>query len=121
MENELNKSMRGYLVLLIVLLAIGVIAGCQKAGDTNTSPSPNANSSPLPPGISTSPLPPGATPTPGIPDVNAPKNNNLPSGTPTPGIPDLSSQKKGKTPPLNEKTTPSKGEVTPGQTNRRRP
>lgn len=113
--------MRRYLVLLITLLAICSVLACQKSNNSNTEPSANSNSTPLPPGISTSPIQPSGTPTPGIPDVNAPNNSNQPSGTPTPGIPDLKSQKNSKVPPMNEKTTPSKGPVATEQANKRRP
>jgi hypothetical protein len=104
----------------LILAAIVAIAlflnGCQTASNTNTAPGANANSSPLPPGIQTSPITPGGTPTPGIPDVNAPKNQNQPAGTPTPGIPDLKSEQNSNRPKLDEKTTPSKGNVNaPGR------
>ena len=117
----IGHFMRNYLVLVVVAMALCTNVACKKSSNTNSSPSANANSSPLPPGISTSPIPPGGTPTPGIPDVNAPKNNNQPSGTPTPGIPDLKSQKNSKTPPLNESTTPSKGPVAAAQASKKRP
>ncbi len=100
--------MRPYHLIYTSALAVALLlTGCQTASNSNTTPSANTNSSPLPPGISTSPLPPGATPTPGIPDLNAPKNANQPAGTPTPGIPDLKSQKNA--PKMDERTTPSKG------------
>jgi hypothetical protein len=118
MENK-KVMLRKRLLILIAVLAAFAITSCQKSNNINVSP--NANASPLPPGLSTSPLPPGPTPTPGIPDVNAPKNNNQPSGTPTPGIPDLNSKSKSKTPPMSESTTPSKGPITSGQLEKRRP
>ncbi len=103
--------MRRTFIPAALLSCLALLSGCQQTPNSNNQPAANTNNSPLPPGISTSPIPPGGTPTPGIPDVNAPKNANQPAGTPTPGIPDIKSQKNANTPKLDEKTTPSKGNV----------
>ncbi len=109
------------LILPFFFAAALFLNGCQTASNTNTAPA-NANSSPLPPGIQTSPITPGGTPTPGIPDVNAPKNQNQPAGTPTPGIPDIQSENNRNKPQMDEKTTPSKGNTNAAEQNpKRRP
>jgi hypothetical protein len=109
-----SESMRHF--YLAVLAIVIFMAGCQ----TSTSPNagPSAGSSPGPGSKSGSASPStSASPTPGTPAPNAPGNSNLPPSTSSSPLPRGIELPNGKN-RMSEKTTPSKGTVTNGPSDR---